>query len=363
MTSASQFTEHADAQTPLRYLPGVFIVCFWMFQYAMATLSLVLMGEPGFGPFILPRAVVASAGALISVVILKVHERQPGRPLTIRALTALLLAVIGCFLHAAINFGVFQLFMGEANRRSATFESYLSSVTFWFWCYFALSALLLALVYSRQLGERERDLVRLEQLAQAAQLKALRYQLNPHFMFNTLNSIAALICTGENAVAERMVEALGSFLRSTLSIDPQDDHPLSDEIELQKLYLGIEELRFPERLAVHLEIAPDTCDALVPSLILQPLTENAIKHCVAVSSERTELLISSRAMTDRLIVRVSNSPPGNGSRGAPGVGVGLSNVAERLRARFGDAQRFWSGALADGSFEVQIEIPLSLAGQ
>jgi two-component system, LytTR family, sensor kinase len=361
MSLSSQFSGRPDPQAPLRYLPAVIIVCFWVFQAVMSSISLVLMGEPGFGPFLVPRGIVACAGALISVVILKIHERQPGKPLAVRALTGLFAAVIASFVHAAVNFGVFQLFTGEENMRRATFESYLSAVTFWFWCYFALSSLLLALVYSRQLGERERDFAKLEQLAQAAQLKALRYQLNPHFMFNTLNSIASLICTGENASAERMVEGLGSFLRSTLSIDPQDDHPLSDEIELEKLYLGIEELRFPKRLAVHLDIDPSTRSALVPSLILQPLTENAVKHCVALSSRKTELSISSRAKADRLVIRVANSPPGNNGRHRTGAGVGLSNVAERLGARFGDAHRFQAGTLADGSFEVLIEIPLNLA--
>ena len=361
MSIGPQFAERPDPQAPLRYLPAIIIVCFWVFQAIMSSISLVLMGEPGFGFFLVPRGIVACAGALISVAILKIHERQPGKPLTVRALTGLMAAFVASFVHGAVNYGVFQLFIGHENQERATFESYLSAVTFWFWCYFALSSLLLALVYSRQLGERERDFARLERLAQAAQLKALRYQLNPHFMFNTLNSIASLICTGENTTAERMVEGLGGFLRSTLSIDPQDDHPLKDEIELQKLYLGIEELRFPDRLAVHLEIDPKTAAALVPSLILQPLTENAIKHCVAASSGRTELLISSRAVEQRLVIRVTNSPPGNNGRRTPGAGVGLSNVAERLRTRFGEAQIFRSGTLPDGSFEVHIEIPLSVA--
>jgi preprotein translocase subunit SecG len=316
------------------------------------------MGEDPVAPYLLPRFFTECVGILLSVVILKVHRRQAGRRLVSRAFTAFGVALLASPIHSAANLGIFQIFMGEENWRRATLGSYLSATTFWFWCYFAISCLLLALVYSRELREREREMAKLERLAQAAQIRALRYQINPHFMFNTLNSIAALVCTNQNQTAERMVEGLGEFLRATLAIDPQEDHRLSDELDLQKLYLGIEKLRFPDRISIAFDIERASTDALVPSLILQPLTENAIKHCVAVGSKRTELVISSRIAGERLVVRLTNSPP-EGLRRDRSTGVGLKNVEERLRARFGDAQRFEFGKLADGSFQVELEIPLS----
>ena len=342
----------------LDLVPIVFIVAVWCLQFISVTAQQALMGETALAPYLLPRFLTACVGILISFGILKVHQLQAGRPLAVRALTSFVLALVASPVHSAVNFGIFEIFFGQENERRATLESYLSATAFWFWCYFAISCLLLALVYSRELRAREREFANLERLAQAAQLKALRYQINPHFMFNTLNSIAALICTNQNDVAEKMVEGLGDFLRATLAIDPHEDHPLSAEVELQKLYLGIEQLRFPERISIAFEIEPSSARALVPSLILQPLTENAVKHCVAVGAGRTQLVIASSIERDRLYIRVTNSPP-EGVRRDRGTGVGLKNVEDRLLARFGDSQRFAFGKLPDGSFEVALEIPLS----
>lgn len=340
------------------FTPALFIVGVWLLQFIAVTAQQLLMSEADALRNLAPRVLTACVGILISVGVLKIHEAQAGRSLILRALTGLGVAAAACSIHSAANFGIFQMFRGAENMQRATLESYLSATIFWFWCYFAISCLLLALVYSRELRERERELANLERLAQAAQLRALRYQINPHFMFNTLNSIAALICTRENATAERMVESLGDFLRATLAIDPQEDHRLGDELELQKLYLGIEKLRFPDRISVDFDVTPDALRALVPSLILQPLTENAVKHCVAVTSTETKLVINARADGERLAIRVINSPP-QGARRDRSTGVGLKNVAERLHARFGKNQRFQCGKLSDGSFEVELEIPLS----
>jgi preprotein translocase subunit SecG len=358
MKAHSGIDQSSPARAPGDLVPALFIVGVWSLQYMSVTAQQALMGEDPLAPYLLPRSFTECVGILLSVGILKVHRRQAGRRLVSRALTAFGVALLASPIHSAANLGIFQIFMGEENWRRATLGSYLSATTFWFWCYFAISCLLLALVYSRELREREREMAKLERLAQAAQIRALRYQINPHFMFNTLNSIAALVCTHQNQTAEQMVEGLGEFLRATLAIDPQEDHRLGDELDLQKLYLGIEKLRFPDRISIAFDIEPASTDALVPSLILQPLTENAIRHCVAVGSKRTELVISSTVADERLVIRLTNSPP-EGLRRDRSTGVGLKNVAERLRARFGDAQRFEFGKLADGSFQVELEIPLS----
>lgn len=344
----------------LRTVAPIVIVGFWLFQFAVQSGMRLLDGANDTPGYLLPRMLVTCVGALLSAVILKIHERQPGNPLPLRALTAFAVALIASVAHAAANFAIFQLFLGAENSAHATLASYLSSITFWFWCYFAISSLLLALVYSRELSEREREFAELERLTQAAQLKALRYQLNPHFMFNTLNSIAALVCMGENAIAERMTEGLADFLRATLAIDPYEDHSFEDEIRLQLLYLEIEKLRFPDRLFFSVNIADGAARARVPSLILQPLTENAVKHCVAMSSKRSDLQIDSWIGAGRLSISVTTSPADRGIRSSPkGTGIGLSNVAERLAARFGSLQDFWFGKLPDGSFQVRLDIPLS----
>jgi preprotein translocase subunit SecG len=358
MKAQSSIEQSSPVRMHRDFAPALFIVGVWSLQFISLTAQQALMGETTLVRNLAPRFLAGCIGVLISFGILNVHERQAGKPLAIRALTGFTLAVCAALTHAAANFGIFQIFMPKENLERATLGTYLSATTFWFWCYFAISCLLLALVYSRELRERERQFAQLERLAQAAKLKALRYQINPHFMFNTLNSIAALVCTHQNKVAEQMVEGLGEFLRATLAIDPYEDHRLSNELELQKLYLGIEQLRFPDRISIAFDIEPRSTGALVPSLILQPLTENAIKHCVAVSSGRTELVISSRVAGERLVIRLTNSPP-EGERRDRSTGVGLKNVEERLRARFGNSQRFQAGKLPDGSFEVELDIPLS----
>jgi preprotein translocase subunit SecG len=358
MTLRSTIEQWPERPRSRDLTPALFIVGVWLLQFIAVTGQQLLMGQADALRNAGPRVLTACVGIVISVGVLKIHEMQAGRPLIFRALAGLGVAIVACFIHSAANFGIFQFFRGAENMERATLESYLSATIFWFWCYFAISCLLLALVYSRELRERERELANVERLAQAAQLKALRYQINPHFMFNTLNSIAALVCTRQNATAERMVESLGDFLRATLAIDPQEDHRLADELELQKLYLGIEQLRFPDRIAVDLDVTPEALRALVPSLILQPLAENAVKHCVAVTSTQTKLVIGARIDGDRLAIRLINSPP-EGVRRDRSTGLGLNNVAERLRARFGDDQRFQFGKLSDGSFKVELEIPLS----
>lgn len=358
MTAGPRSDVQGREAAALDLVPLLFILAVWCLQFISVTAQQALMAENPLVPYLLPRLLTACVGMTISFGILKVHQQQAGRSLALRTLTAFLLAFVASPIHSAANFGIFQIFFGQENERRATLESYLSAAAFWFWCYFAISCLLLALVYSRELREREREFAKLERLAQAAQLKALRYQINPHFMFNTLNSIAALVCTNQNDTAERMVEGLGEFLRATLAIDPHEDHALTAELDLQKLYLGIEQLRFPDRISIAFDIEPSSTRALVPSLILQPLTENVVKHCVAVGAGRTELVIASRVEGDRLCIRVTNSPP-EGVRRDRSTGVGLNNVEERLLARFGDSQRFAASKLPDGSFEVALEIPLS----
>ncbi|HWK35735.1 sensor histidine kinase, partial [Sphingomonas sp.] len=183
---------------------------------------------------------------------------------------------------------------------------------------------------------------------------------NPHFMFNTLNSIASLIATKAVDPAERMVENLSDFLRAGLAIDPNEDIPLTREIELQSLYLAIETERFPDRLTVAIDLPADARRALVPSLIIQPIVENAVRHAVATSTAPVTLHIEARAEAGRLKLCVRDSG-GNGAAArsrSSGTGVGLRNVAERLATRYGEDCDFVAGPDPDGGFVTRFAIPL-----
>jgi hypothetical protein len=199
----------------------------------------------------------------------------------------------------------------------------------------------------RRSARNERQLTDARATAQQAQLQALRYQLNPHFLFNTLNSISSLIVTRRNEDAEQMTNKLSSFLRASLTCDPGGLVPLEEELSLIEEYLDIEGVRFGNRLNV--EIACDCAagEALIPGFLVQPLVENAIKHGVAPSREPVTVRIEAKMEDGQLCIRVINdraAEPGPAVLG--GAGVGLLNVRQRLQAVFGDKASLV--ALSDG---------------
>jgi len=344
----------------IRHGTAWFIALFWATQFALLTAqSIMMMPEESNLPYILPRLCVTMLGIILSFGIAAISQRFKGRPIRIRIMLAFGLAALGAMLHATGNFAIFNHFMPAVNADKFSVFSYMIASVQWFWAYLALSSLLLAFWYALESAERERRIAQLRGIADAAQLRALRYQLNPHFMFNTLNSIAALIARREVEPAELMVENLADFLRACLSLDAQEDIPLDREIELQALYLAIEAVRFADRLEVRIDIPDAARSALVPSLVLQPLIENVVKHSVSTSTAPITLDISARVESGRLHVCIRNSAGDGPGQGARGTGVGLNNVAERLRARFGEDCAFRAEPQPDGGFAVSFAIPWS----
>jgi LytS/YehU family sensor histidine kinase len=199
--------------------------------------------------------------------------------------------------------------------------------------------------------------------AHAAQVRALRYQVNPHFLFNTLNSLSSLVMSGRADRAEEMLMALSTFFRTSLSMDPSVDVSVSEEIALQRLYLDIEQVRFPNRLDVNIDIPDDLAAVRVPALILQPLVENAIKYGVSATTEKVELSIRARRLDGgRMQLDVTNRALGGRSKKArapthQGTGLGLANVSERLRAHFGDRADVRFGPIA-GGYEASLAMPV-----
>ena len=220
------------------------------------------------------------------------------------------------------------------------------------------SGLYLGIHYAETLRrERERSL-RSAALAQEAQFKMLRYQLNPHFLFNTLNSISTLILDGRNELANESVTRLSEFLRYTLDQDPMKRVTLGQEIEALNLYLTTERLRFGERLKIEFAVADDVRDALLPSLLLQPLIENAVKYAIAPREPGGRIRIEALQRDGQLEIAVADDGPGlpAGQLGA-GRGVGLRNTRERLVAIYGDRHRFATRDARPG-LRVEIAIPL-----
>ncbi|MBN9548819.1 MAG: histidine kinase, partial [Alphaproteobacteria bacterium] len=185
--------------------------------------------------------------------------------------------------------------LAEHNWNSFINDTALGAALFFGW-----SCLFMSLIFSFELHDRGRRLAAAREEALSAQMRALRYQVNPHFLFNTLNSVAGLIEEGSATRTERMVLSLSTFLRTTLSLDPMHDVPLADELSLQEEYLEIEQERFSDRMAFSINAPDNVLGALVPSLILQPLIENAIKHGVGSTSGQVEIAVHARREANRL---------------------------------------------------------------
>ncbi|HET6604476.1 MAG TPA: histidine kinase [Xanthomonadaceae bacterium] len=217
--------------------------------------------------------------------------------------------------------------------------------------------------YYRQLQLQTEAALAARATAHQAQLKMLRYQLNPHFLFNTLNAISTLVLDGDRRTANRMVQGLSSFLRHSLENDPMQRVTLKQELDALNLYLGIEKLRFADRLRLHYEIAPDCYRALLPSLLLQPLIENAIKYAVARQVEGGTLEIQAIRDAQMLQILVRDDGPGiSASNGTgSGSGVGLANTRERLTVLYGDRQTFQVRERAPHGAEILIRIPFEAA--
>jgi signal transduction histidine kinase len=200
----------------------------------------------------------------------------------------------------------------------------------------------------------------LEMQASSAQLAMLRYQLNPHFLFNTLNSISTLVLLKQTERANAMLSRLAAFLRYTLANEPTAHVTIAQEVETLKLYLEIEKMRFEERLRPRFEIDPAVEKAQLPSLLLQPLVENAIKYAVTPKEEGAEICVTARLAGERVQIAVSDTGPGlQPTRNRPSLstGVGIANIRERLAQAYGPDHRFTMSAMPAGGFGVEIDIP------
>jgi len=228
-------------------------------------------------------------------------------------------------------------------------------------CWLALTsfcAMHAVAVYYLSLQQASLRLAQAQAAAREAELRALRLQINPHFLFNSLNAISALVASQSNREANRMLACVSDFLRATLAHDGRHEHTLAEELALLDAYLDIEKARLGERLRLTMKAGPDLLDSAVPYLMLQPLVENAIRHGIAPLAEPGRLDIRVERAGLRLLLDVRND--GRQPLQASTGGIGLANVAQRLRHLYGDAQQVDAGWGEDGRFGVRITLPLRL---
>lgn len=206
--------------------------------------------------------------------------------------------------------------------------------------------------------------MRAQALAYDAQVRMLHYQINPHFLFNTLNSISTLVLLKQTEPANAMLSRLSAFLRYTLVNEPSAEVTLAQEVDTLKLYLEIEKMRFEERLRVRFDVDPRVSEARLPSLLLQPIIENAIKYAVTPSEEGADIILTAHLVGQNVRITVSDSGGGlnpDMSVTTISTGVGLANIRDRLAQAYGDRHRFETRNAPGGGFTVTIDIPFIVA--
>ena len=362
------------------------ILAFWLFYFAVATARSYVMPFGDQLHMAGLRLVVGAIGILITFALYRVLRRTAG--LSLR--WALAIAAVAC-LPAAIaystaNWYVFDNYLGTTRGRlimqwpdkdraptvlvgradkelkltptQMIADNAMSGYFFmmaWAAFYFALS-------YAAAVRRAERRAADYRAAAQSAELRALRYQVSPHFLFNTLNSLSSLVLQDQRDEAERMIQNLATFFRTSLTAEPTADVTLHQEIALQRLYLAIETVRFRDRLRVTVDVPAPLEDACVPGLLLQPLVENAIKYGVSRARRPVTIAIAATQDARGLVLTVADDGdpiPAHEADGHRGTGVGLENVSQRLAARFGAQASCAYGSREDGSgYAVTLTLPL-----
>ena len=238
-------------------------------------------------------------------------------------------------------------------------------VTVLMWSFFILfmwCSLYFSIKQWQQSSEEKERLLRAESEVREARLLALRYQLNPHFLFNSLNAVSTLVLDGNAPAATRMLAQIGDLLRTSLDSEVTAEVTLSQELAFTEGYLAIEQTRLGDRLRIDMAVPFETRDALVPSMLLQPLVENAVRYGVAPLIEGGWIAIKSALDADRLRIVIGNSGRrGEGEQKKNGNGIGLGNTAERLKTLYGTNFEFSLGWPEAGGCEVVLEMPLRRA--
>jgi len=336
---------------------------FWNLQSAGWAGAFVLRGISGMAngqpvSFLIPVLISTITGysltLIMAVIFRKLLKQTPFVTWSLSILVVLFAAGIGAFIESWVfttqnrggGIAGLQLLLG----------AYYLTVTL----LFAWSALYYAINFYLTVEEQADQLLHLESQASTAQLAMLRYQLNPHFLFNTLNSISTLVLLKQTDRANAMISRLSSFLRYTLINEPTAMVSLNQEVETLKLYLEIEKMRFEDRLRPRFDIDPAVEDAHLPSLLLQPLVENAIKYAVTPKEEGAEISVAAQPAGENVRIIVSDTGPGlnqDPARPNMSTGVGLVNIRDRLSQAFGERHRFDTRSTPGGGFVVTIELP------
>jgi hypothetical protein len=342
-------------------------VGLWIASFGFYMAPALIVGDTDPRNLVFYANCSAMGATLSGLLYLAVRASRPiaQRPRVVLVAVAALAALC---LHAFLDSAIYQaLFAAAAHAGPAARRTPFAFM-------FASNFVMLAPVYGLYLTcvaltlsalsnqDKERRLAAAHAATQEAQLRALRFQINPHFLFNALNAVTALVGSGRNTEAAAVVARLSSFFRATLNTPPGAMIPLEEEIDTIGSYLDIEAARFGPRLVPEIDCPKELAEALVPHFLLQPLVENAVKHGVARSKAPVAVVISAAARDGLLVIRVCDDAFAADAAAPSGAGVGLSNVGERLTALYGEAGRLTTGRQGR-RFVAEIQLPLVFARQ
>ena len=338
-------------------------------KYAL-TVAMLEEIAPYYGYYV---AVITTVGVVISLGLRLLYRWLWNRPIWVQGLAFLGGSFAAAYLWMSSRAFLYYNWiekesdmeawaekMGQAAMELYEKVSFLEGYFSGWSVMLAWSALYFAIKYYRVFQEVRESALKSAAMAHEAQLKMLRYQLNPHFLFNTLNAISTLILEQQTELANRMVTRLSSFLRYSLDNDPMQKVTLQQELAALQLYLDIEKVRFEDHLNLHIDISEQAREAMIPSLLLQPLEENAIKYGIARSEEDGNLRIAARVFAGDLLMELSDDGPGvaliNGEI-PDAKGVGLRNTRERLNELYGNHHSLRLSKTEPHGLTISIRIP------
>jgi two-component system LytT family sensor kinase len=330
----------------------------WLLAYAAMTLGWVSARAPHFWDGAFRRAVVCLVGALMCQAMGPLLLRSTPWPLVRRLGLVAALSLIGSLAFGVIDYTVYVAILPRWPQSTFWGVMLIGRTVFWF--FVAWAAIFMAVHADLAAREARFKLEAARVLATETQNRMLRYQISPHFLFNTLNALATLVMERQNDRAEQMILGLSGFLRRSLERDVRERVTLAEELDGERQYVAIEQIRFGERLR-YVERAPDAlADALVPNLILQPVIENAVKHGLGRTSEPILIEVVVTSQDGRMSIIVTDDGAGTVG-GPPGLGVGLENVRQRLETRYGDKASLTCGPREPRGFQVRLDLPLERA--
>ncbi|KQS03629.1 hypothetical protein ASG11_04675 [Sphingomonas sp. Leaf357] len=346
------------------------IVGFWAVWLALVTGRALVMGWPDQGGMLGRRLCMTLVGVGLSWCIHLGLRRMALVRLPIRVAAAFLACAPAAMLFAGLNSYLFYRWLPVpsvlpdlarweegAVLRTAIADGFVT----WYFFFAAWAAFLLALGVVGEVRAVERQRAAAEAAAQDARLAMLRLQVDPHFLFNALNALAAMVASGDTKAAGAMIRNLAAFFRAGLVDNPVADIPLADEVEFQRLYLAIEQARFGDRLSVEIDVPPSLHGIMLPPLVLQPLVENAVKHGLGATTAPVAIGIRGRCEGGMLHLHVTDRATGTAAReivtSLPSTGIGLANARARLMTRFGTSASLSAGAV-EGGWDSIVSIPM-----